>query len=393
MSAAQTAMNTLVAQWYNAVAAGCGLDKGSFQLMQGADPVGTLTENLWAIFDSVPPLTATTYYNPAQLNSFSQDYAGVISALIPQGDIQFQVDMGDYYAAWNTYKETITPIPATSLAWSQAFAAWAQAKLPQSQVSLCIGDYNSMLEDPISVASNQLLTVQFAASNPKVYAYTTTVGQLAALLTKAVPKTVNLNSATESSDVSETWAKGEASGIFDIFGLGGDTSYDDITTKVTTAGVSVQADFAKLITLAAGPLKQPSSDTYLQNFTPWFNSSALNEGYAKPDNTVWKSGDAISWDSTFGPSGNLQRYTSALIIVDGITMTMTSQAGLSTAEQATFQQAVAGGIFPFFEAEENSGWKNSATFDDQGNITVKCTSLAGNPQVLGVLVSQIADIL
>jgi hypothetical protein len=108
---------------------------------------------------------------------------------------------------------------------------------------------------------------------------------------------------------------------------------------------------------------------------------------------VWKSGDAISWESTFGPSGNLQRYTSALVIVDGITMTMTSQAGLSTAEQATFKQALAGGIFPFFEAEENSGWTNNATFDDQGNITVTCSSLAGNPQVLGVLVSQIADIL
>lgn len=393
MSAAQTAMNVLTAQWYNAVAVGCGLDKGEFQLVQGADPVGSLSENLWAIFDSVPPLSATTYYNPAQLNSFSQDYAGVISALIPQGALQFQTDMGDYYAAWNSYKSTISPIPASTLAWSQAFAAWAEARLPESQVSTCRGDFNSMQEDPIAVASNQLLAVQFAASHANVYAYTTTVGQLALALAKAVPKTVQLDSSTESSDVSHSWASAEASGIFDIFGIGGDGSYDDITTKVTTAGVSVQASFGKLVTLTAGPLSQPSSDTYLQNFTPWFSSAALSEGYAKQDNTVWKSGDAISWASTFGPSGNLQRYTSALIIVDGITLTMTSQAGLSNAEQQQFQQAAAGGIFPFFEAEEKSGWSNESTFDDKGNVTVTCSCPAGNPQILGVLVSQIADIL
>jgi hypothetical protein len=85
MSAAQTAMNTLSAQWYNAVTHGCGLSVDQFQLMQGAMPVGATSENLWNIFDSVPPLTATTYYNPAQLNKLSQDYCGIISALIPQG--------------------------------------------------------------------------------------------------------------------------------------------------------------------------------------------------------------------------------------------------------------------------------------------------------------------
>jgi hypothetical protein len=393
MTAAQTAMNTLSAQWYNAVTTGCGLGKDQFQLMQGAMPVGATSANLWAIFDSVPPLTATTFYNPGQINKLSQAYVGIISALIPQGALQFQRDMGDNYTAWNNYKPTIKPVPSGNMGWSQAFSNWAEANLPQSQVTTCVGDFNTMLSDPIAVAANQLLEVQFAPKpmNPGVYAYTTTIDQLNLALANAQPKSVSLNSSTDSSDVSKTWSQTEASGIFDIFGLGGDASSQSITTQVSTAGVIIKAQFNKLVTLAAGPLSSPSSDTVLQNYTPWYNSAALNEGYQKQDNTVWKAGDAISWNSSFGPNGNLQRYAAALIVVDGISMTMISKCGLSTTDQASFKAAMAGGVFPFFEAEASGGWSNDASFDDQGNVTVTSSCPAGNPQILGVLVSPIAD--
>lgn len=394
MSSAQTAMNTLAAQWYNAVLSGCKLSPDEFQLMQGAMPIGATTENLWNVFDSVPPLTATTFYNPAQVSSFSQNYAGVISAVIAQGTLQFQRDMGDYYAQWNNYKKTISPLPADNLAWSKAFASWANANLPQSQVTTSITDFNTMLQDPIAVAANQLLNVQFAPAtmHPGAYAYTTTIEQLQLALNNARPATVQLNSSTQSSDVSHTWAQSEASGIFDIFGLGGDSSYDELTTKVTTAGVNIQAKFAKLVTLPAGPLKQPSDDNLLSQFVPWFNSAALGEAHAKQDNTVWKAGDAITWESTFGPDGNLQRFAAAMVIVDGISLTMTSKAGLSTQDQASFKAAAAGGVFPFFEAEASGGWSHDVSFDDQGSVTVTSSCPAGNPQVLGVLVSPIADL-
>jgi len=393
MSASQDAMNTLSAQWYNAIISGCGLSQDQFQLVQGNTPVGTTSEGLWNVFDSVPPQTATTFYDPSQLNSFHQDYAGIISALIPQGSQQFTKDMGSYYSQWNNYKKTISPLPQGNMAWSQAFSSWAQANLPQSLVTTCVGDYNTMLDDPIAVAANQLLEIQFAEKNKNIYAYTTTYEQLQTDLTSAPSKSVELNSNTESSDVSKSWAKAEASGIFDIFGLGGDSSTESLTVKITNSGVNIKANFDKLVTLAAGPLKSPSSDTYLQNFTPWFNSSALNEGYQKKDNTVWKAGDAISWESSFGNKGNLQRYASALVIVDGITISMTSNAALSTEEQSSFKAAMAGGVFPFFEAEGSGGWSNDVTFDDNGNVTVTSKCMAGNPQILGVLVSSIANIL
>lgn len=392
MSSVQQAMQTLTAQWYNAIVTGCGLDPNKFQLVQGATPLGTTSEQMWAVFDSVPALSVTTFYDPNQINSLASAYQGVISAVIPQGSLQFTEDLGDYASAWDTYRSTISPVPGNNLQWAQAFAAWAQANLPQSLVQKAQGDYDSMLEDPIAQASNRLLVAQFAPKNAGIYAYTVTAGQLSAVLDKAISKTVTMDSRTESSDVRHTWAKAAAEGFFEDFFLGGESSYDEITTRIATAGVQIEVNFTKLANVTARPLSQPSTDTYLQNFTPWFVPAALGEAYGDRSNTTWKSSSSITWDSTFGVAGSLQRFASALIVVDGITLTMTSKVGLSTSDQKTVQTALGGGFFPFFEAEGAGGWESTVKFDDQGNMVVTASSQSGNPQVLGVLVTPIAQI-
>ncbi|WP_437757219.1 hypothetical protein [Sorangium sp. So ce1389] len=392
MSAIQDAMNALNSQWYNVLTQQAQLDPSTFQLVQGNMPVGTTSEQLWSMFDAVPPRSVSTFYEPGQISSFSQNYVGVISALLAQGQLQLAADMGDYYTQWNDYKKTISPLPQDNAGWYKAFSTWASANLPQSMVQRAISDFATMLEDPIATAADTLIQVSFAPKNPSVYVYTTTYEQLQQALNKAQPKTVSMNSETESTDVSHTWAKTEASGLFDIFAGEGNASYEQWTSQVIEAGLSIEVSFDKLVTLEAGPLKQKSSDAVLRDYTPWFNSGALGEGYANKDNTVWKSGDAITWDSTFGANGNLQRYAAALVIVDGITMTMKSSAGIAQGSQEEFKAAVSAGVWPFFEAHGEGGWSNEATFDDSGNVTITSTCKAGNPQILGIIVLPITSI-
>jgi hypothetical protein len=392
MTAIQDAMNSLNSQWYNALTQQAKLDPSTFQLVQGNMPLGTTSEQLWNIFDAVPPRSVSTFWNPAQLSSFSQNYAGVISALIAQGQMQFQTDMGDYYTAWNDYKTTITPLPQDNAAWYKAFSSWAKANLPQSIVESAISDFGTMLEDPIAVAADTLIQVSFAAKNPAVYVYTTTYEQLRQALNNGQPQAISMNSETESTDVSHTWAKAEVSGLFDIFAGEGNANYEQWTSQVIEAGLTIEVSFKKLVTLAAGPLKQPSSDGVLRDYTPWFNSGALGEGYANNSNTVWKAGDAITWDSTFGANGNLQRYTAALVIVDGITMTLKANAGIAQGSQEEFKAATTAGVWPFFEVHGEGGWSNTSTFDDSGNVTITSTCLEGNPQILGVIVTPVTSI-
>ena len=71
---------------------------------------------------------------------------------------------------------------------------------------------------------------------------------------------------------------------------------------------------------------------------------------------------------------------------------MTSNAGIAKADQAKFTAKAGGGVFPFFEVSGSGGWSTQTTFDDNGNVTVKSSCAAGNPQVLGVLVSEIKNI-
>lgn len=392
MSSIQQAMQTLNAQWYNALTSQLNLDPTAFQLVQGYLPLGTLSENLWNIFNAIPPLSVANLYNPTQLNLFSQDYAAVINHLIPQGSSNFITAMGDYYSTWNSAKLTLNPIPSTTLAWIQAFTNWANLNLPQAQVTNAISLFTHMMQDPIAVATSMLVSTDYATQNAGIFAYTTTIEQLQTALSNNNPgKSVVMNSATQSSDVSHTWAQAEASGILDWFVGEGNANYQKWSSQITEAGVQINASFSKIVSLSASPLYQPSLDTYLQNFTPWFNSSALNEGYQDSSNNVWQQGDP-TWDGTFGPSGNMQRYTGTLIVVDGITIEITSNAGIQTSDQEEFQSAIAAGFWPFFEAEGSGGWTNSTSFDDQGNITVTSSSPEGNPQILGVLVSPISKI-
>lgn len=46
-------------------------------------------------------------------------------------------------------------------------------------------------------------------------------------------------------------------------------------------------------------------------------------------------------------------------------------------------------MFPFFTVDLAGGWTNEVTFGDDGSVAVTSTCKAGNPQILGALVTPI----
>ena len=81
--------------------------------------------------------------------------------------------------------------------------------------------------------------------------------------------------------------------------------------------------------------------------------------------------------------------TTALVLVDGISISLTSQAGFSGSDQSSMQTAFEAGFFPFFGVEGEGGWNQTVTFDDEGCVVATANCPVGSPQVLGVLVSPI----
>lgn len=381
---AQQAMQTLNAQWYNALTSALNLSPAAFQLVQGNSVVGTLSENLWSIFDAVPPLCVNNYYNPAQMNSFSSDYGSIINNLNQPGSNTFQNDMGDYYSAWSAFLTTQTTLPTGGL--PALFQTWSQLHMPAGLAMQCYTDLNAIYQGAVYSAISAWLT---AGGSSAVKAYTTTVEQLTTKIAQAPSGNVSMNSQTETSDVSHTWASGEAAGFFDLFAGEASGTYDSLSQTAISAGMNVSASFTHVLNLAAAPLSQPSTDPILSGYKPWFVGAALELAYQNNNNTLWKN-NPPTWANMFGPGGALLNTCSALIIVDGITISVTSSASFSVSDQAQFQAQSTHGFWPFYEASASGGWSNSFSFSDQGNLSYTASSPVGNPVILGVLVTPIA---
>jgi hypothetical protein len=387
--AAQQAMQTLTNQWYNAVVTGLGLDPTTFQLIQTSEPLGTTSQSLWQFFDSLPPATATQYFNPTQFSSFSQNYGAVVNSLEVPNDPEFQQAMGDYYFQWVTYLKGVTSVPAGGVL--QLLKTWTQLNMPPSTAAQAVTAWEQDGDNPVSVGVAMYQAVQ-NSTNP-VYAYSNSYASLQNLLPSAEAKTATLDSETTSSNVSHTWAQGSAEGMFDIFAGETSASYDQLTTQFASAQVSVNATFKRVLTFIARPLEQPSTDPTISQYTPWYYSPALNLAFKTQDNTVWKPGATTTWATTFGPDGVMQQVCGGLVIVDGVNVTITSGAQFSSSDQKVFQQQTSGGFWPFFMASGSSGWQSNATFSDSGNVTVSITSPLGNPQILGCIVTPVAGIV
>jgi hypothetical protein len=393
----QQAMQNLTAQWYNSVTTGLGLDPNTFQLIQASTPLGTTSEQLWAYFDSLPPLSTTNYFNPTQFNSFAQSYGAVVGNLTSQAGIQFARVMGDNYSAWAAYKAANRLGPKET-PLSQ-FQAWAYQNIQDpGTMNAAINAYKATFYTVPSIALNMFSNAtplpDYSNPNPAppTYAYTTTYAQLQVLLASAPSKSVSMNSSTASSDVSHTWAKGSVGGAYEIFSGSASGSYDKLTQQFASSQVSVQASFNSVLTLPAGPLAQTSQDPTLSKYTPWYYAPAMNLAYQNNNNLVWNN-NPPTWAQTFGPTGNMQRVCSALVIVDGIDISVTSQANFSQSDQESFQASAQAGFWPFFSVQASGGHSVSTSFGSDGSATVHTTMPAGNPQVFGVIVTPISALL
>jgi len=379
---ADDAMRTLNKQWYKAVVTGCGLSDQTFQLVQGNSPLGTTTEPLWNIFDAVPPATIDSYYNPSQANLFSTNYGAVINNLIVQNSNKFQRDMGDYYAPWCDYLRTNPTFPSGG--YLALFDAWAATHMPPDRAQVCHTDYRQICEGTVPVAVE--MWYDACKSNRGLKAYNATIDDLSDKLAASPGRSVSLDSSRAKSDIDKTWAKADASFAFDLFKIGGSGSYTQLSQSLVKDGLNIDAKFDRLVTFTAAPLARASSEPILDKFQPWFSSAALNLAFQHDDNTVWNR-TPPTWDDTFGPGGNIKRTTSAIVVVDGITITMRSETAVHDEQRSEVEAAAKTGWWPFFQASGSGGWNHHTVFDSKGIMTVRSTCKPGNPQILGVIVT------
>jgi len=369
------AMTTLYQQWYNAVVAGLRLDAGTFQLIQPNTPVGATSDTLWAYYNSIPPASLLSNFQLNGLNRLYDDYQAVVNMLISQTGDALRIDLGDSYQAWMNYVGALNPAPAPN-DLPNIFFSWATIHAP-GVASKGRNDIEAILDDPIALAQQAVINRSgFINGVPNFGA---TIQDLRNAVQSAPAASFSFDSLTQSSDTSTTWAKAAVGGFWDFFEAEGSSEWDKTQSKAASAHLTIAVSLDHALTFPAAP-------------GAWYSSAALTAAYATRDNTMWRSGTP-NWNTAFGPTGNLQRFLTELIVVDGIDLTMTSQADYDTSEQEEIKAQAQAGFFPFFCAEASGGFSSNVTFDGSGTMTVTGSSPAGNPVVLGAVVSPASALL
>jgi hypothetical protein len=379
MSAASDAMQTLTTQWYNALTNGLRLDPMQFQLVQGNIALGATSQGMWSLMDSIPPFSIAQNWTPSGFNSFSAQYGLVISRLQDPSFSAWQTKMGDYYSAWTTYLKG-SPLPAGTSILAY-FQSWAFSNMPPDQAQTCASLFAASMNGPILAANN---TWYNAGGPTSVKAYNQGIETVDNALASAPSAGVQFDSTTTSSDATQSWAKGSIEGFYDAFFGHGDASYSAATTAVADAGLVFSIQFSHLTTIPVIPLQQGTIVAGPTTYSAWYVAAALSEGYDNNNNQVWAPGTP-DWSSFFGDGGSLPRATTALVLVDGITVSITSKQSIATSDQTEVQAAFQAGFFPFFGVSGEGGWSSSAATFDAGTLTVTASCAVGNPQVLGIL--------
>jgi hypothetical protein len=382
-SAAQQAMSTLTAQWYNAVVEACRLDPTTFQLAQGFPPLSTTSEQLWSVLDVLPPRTLTHYWGTG-VESFAETYREVIFALTPAAMAPFVTAMGDSYQAWNEYKRT-APAEASREGQLAMFKAWEERNMPTGQGQRAYELLAELVNDPVAVAQERW--EQSRADG--VHAYDKTVEDLLVELERpGGGATVEFSSAKEASDVSHAWAHGRVGGLLDFFTGEASAKWERITTAIAQAGVEIEARFEHVLTFTAHPLEQPQQSI---PHRPWYDGGALGFAYQHREAEMWQ--ERLTWEEAFGPEGELAYALGGLVIVNGLSATLRSAATFGAEMREEISAAAKAGCFPFFEADAQGGWRHLPSFGQEGRLTVTSSVPPGNPVVLGAIVAPIGQSL
>jgi hypothetical protein len=323
--------------WYDAVVEAFNLSPLTFLMAGLLIPLGSTSRDLWDYFDSVPLAGNDHYYEPQDLNRFSEGYGAVVNLIIPQaGTSVVSVAQERFLGAAGVY--------AFSRSMDEALDLVSRG--PQCQFSFA--------SSPSTAAARP----QNAAGGPKL-----------------------------------TAAK-----------LGGETLgfVESVLDKVAASHVVGNVLFNHQAPVSAAPLatQEIVGD---KEYPPWFSAAALRYAYETRDATVWPAGMKPTWDQTFGPSGNLNRVTTQVVLVDGVNVELTSDADLIAGELTALQQAASAGITPLFSfadpAElQGAGFRAAAappllvSIAPEGSaLKIHIESPLGNVMLFGVIASPPID--
>jgi hypothetical protein len=358
---------------YNALTQGLGLSKNSFALLQPNNPVLD-TNTLWNHYFNLIPPSSLVFNNTLSSGAqFFDNYSALNSALQSTAESSWETKVSQAirdefidYLSTRATPPSVSQMPAI-------FRNWALIKHP-SVANTGASALAASLLDPVAAGQFRLMAYQGdPLAEPPVAArqpdWDETFSQMKTLLQAAPARAFNYQKNDQSTDVSKTWSGGRSSAFFGLWGGGNASSSQSVTFAQNN--FSVDASFKHVLQFAPVP-------------GAWFSSATLATAYHNKNKAPWVPTNPVNWTTSFDPNtGNLARFLVNLIVVDTMNVTVKSLAKFSHDDQVVINTQSGGGLWPFYTSSSAHGASTSHSFDANGQMTVRISSLPGVPVILG----------
>jgi hypothetical protein len=362
------AMTAVTDGWYNQLAACLNLSTLHFQLLQPpAVPVSD--QSLWDCFNVVPPVTLKYNRWVYQQPTFFSQYAAVANELsFPES--AFVKDIGaETYVEWQAYLNTLSPPPAANTLPTVWFE-WAMVNAPEVAN---IG--RSDLSVQLLINGAQAVLQPYEGPNAKPADFSPSFSDLKNTLKASPGAHFSFDSTNDDPDVSHSWVPGDDPNYFGIWT--GSSAAFHVSRKFALSKITVSVQFDHFAAVAVTPGE-------------WYSSSLLHQAWAAQSTPPWI--DSTDWQTHFGVTGGLTHAVGSIVAADGITLTLTSDAGFTAAEQAIIKGLAAMGDWPVYCPVSSAFLSNSITTGPD-STTIRFKSAPGNPVILGFNVFDIRSYL
>lgn len=354
-------MIALQHRWYNCLIDALSLDPSMLQLVQPAAPVAPADQALWDFLDVIPPASLT--FNPRSLvasRMFDQYAAMVSQAEFPMTTLE-QVMGERNFQAWSAYLATLSPTPA-----DDQLPALVQAWTARTDPGVAAASVAFFSRRVFLDAALQALT-PYQGPDAQPADFVGTYADAARLLGASPGCEISFDSSVISENAKQTWTDGRGAGTDGLWtGSGGDSR---LSCLFAASRVRVSARFNAHVQWTATP-------------GPWYNSSLFNTLFSSRTTPPWRAEANPSWSDLFRPDGSMRRLVASLLLADGGTITVTSDAVFDPEDQRAILDHARLGVWPFY-APTSSAVSNAVTFPRSGGMEIAIVTQPGNPLLIG----------
>lgn len=344
--------------WLNQLCSKLNLPPGNFQLIQ---PIGIPESDtaLWAWLNCIPPQTLQYNYWYYNQPTFFSQYAAIVNELqFP--DSAFQKDIGkSTYTKWTAYLKGL-PLPPPDNTLPTVWFQWAMLNAP---AVANIG--RSDLSCELLIKSAQTALAPYQGSNAQQPPFSPTLSGLTAALQSSPATNFSFSSTNANPDVSHSWVPGNDPSFFGLYTGSRSGFLMDQKFAGSTINVSVAFEHFAVVPVTPGP---------------WYNSGFLNLALTSKAAPPWPS--ATGWGNYFGDNGSFNYAIGAVLAVDGISLTLTSDAAFTSEEQAFIKSQLSAGYWPLYGGQVSPTITNAVSFAED-IMTITCNTEPGHPILIG----------